>query len=98
MDSVDLCELKGEELKTWKKAIKDQTGYDFDELKENEPTMIPAIDFQEYAQKLAEDIGAIGKDNQWPLYCIDWEYAARELKMDYSEVEVDGTTYYFRAY
>jgi hypothetical protein len=25
------------------------------------------------------------------------EQAANELKMDYSEVEIDGTTFYFRA-
>jgi hypothetical protein len=32
------------------------------------------------------------------VYCIDWERAARELKMDYTSVRVNGTTYYFRAF
>jgi hypothetical protein len=27
---------------------------------------------EDYAQELAEDIGAISKDAQWPLNCIDW--------------------------
>jgi len=54
--------------------------------------------FEEYAQELAEDIGAIpDRDNNWPLYCIDWEWAARELRQDYTEVTYLGVTYYVRA-
>jgi hypothetical protein len=52
--------------------------------------------FEEYAQEFAGDIGAIGKDNQWPLYCIDWEKAARELQMDYTCVDFDGVEYWVR--
>ena len=59
-------------------------------------TLIHEDYFEDYAQELAEDIGAIGKDNQWPLHCIDWDRAANELKVDYSEVEFDGQTYYYR--
>jgi antirestriction protein len=54
--------------------------------------------FKEYARELAEDTGTINKSNEWPNYCIDWERAAAELKMDYTSVEVDGETYWFRAY
>lgn len=44
-----------------------------------------------FAQDMAEQLGTeIGTG--WPLYCIDWEYAARDLMMDY--FEVDG--HYFR--
>jgi antirestriction protein len=60
--------------------------------------MIPADDFTDYAQELAGDIGAIDRDAKWPVYCIDWERAARELKMNYASVLVNGTTYYFRAF
>lgn len=98
MNYVDLGDLKGAEKEKWAEAIRDQVGYEFDDLAENSPTMIPDHLFEGYAQELAEDIGAIGKDNQWPLYCIDWKHAAEELQMDYSEVEVDGKTYYFRSY
>lgn len=45
-----------------------------------------------FAQNVAEEIGAVENNGQWPNYCIDWEYASRELMMDYSEA--DG--YYFR--
>jgi len=53
--------------------------------------------FTEYAQQLAEDIGAINSDNTWPAYCIDWEWAARDLRMDYTPVDFDGVTYWGRS-
>lgn len=53
--------------------------------------------FTEYAQELAEDIGAIDRDAQWPLYCIDWEHAARDLRVDYSSIELDGITFWARS-
>ncbi len=56
-------------------------------------TLIPESDFEDYARQLAEDIGAIDPKATWPIYCIDWERAARELAMDYTEVEYQGTTY-----
>lgn len=40
---------------------------------------------EDFAQSLAEELGEMPKDNRWPHYCIDWEYAARELMHDYSE-------------
>jgi DNA repair exonuclease SbcCD ATPase subunit len=60
-------------------------------------TMIPESDFEDYARQFAEDIGAITDDAGWPCTCIDWERAADELRMDYSEVEYQGTTYLARA-
>ncbi len=54
--------------------------------------------FQDYAEQLAEDIGAIDttKNYGWPLNCIDWEQAARDLQMDYTAVDFDGVTYWVR--
>jgi hypothetical protein len=60
-------------------------------------TLIREDYFVTYAQDLAEDIGAIGRDMQWPLSHIDWEAAADALKVDYTEVELGGHTYYVRA-
>lgn len=59
-------------------------------------TLIRDSYFVEYAQELAEDIGAINSDLDWPYSCIDWEKAARELRADYSSVEFDGVTYWYR--
>jgi hypothetical protein len=49
-------------------------------------------DDEDFAKNMAEDIGSIKDDMNWPYTCIDWKKAARELMMDYTEQ--DG--FYFR--
>ena len=39
----------------------------------------------DFAYSLADDIGAIDHTASWPMNCIDWEHAARELMYDYGE-------------
>jgi antirestriction protein len=57
----------------------------------------------DYAEELAEDMGAIEPEanrDRWPLYCIDWERAWRELEMGGDNYSVDcptGGVYVFRA-
>lgn len=60
-------------------------------------TLIREDYFTEYAQDLAEDIGAIPSEYGWPTSHIDWDAAADALKQDYTTVELDGSTYYARA-
>ncbi len=52
--------------------------------------------FEDYAKELAEDVGAIGRDTQWPATHINWEDAADELRVDYTDIELDGHTYLYR--
>jgi hypothetical protein len=52
--------------------------------------------FKDYAQEMAEDIGAINANAGWPNNCIDWDQAARELQMYYTSVDFDGVTYWVR--
>jgi hypothetical protein len=52
--------------------------------------------FEDYARELAEDIGAIDRNAEWPLQYVDWEAAADALKQDYTEIEFDGVTYWAR--
>lgn len=59
-------------------------------------TLIADSYFKEYAQQFADDIGAIDREAHWPLGCIDWDQAARELQMDYTSCELFGTTYWTR--
>jgi hypothetical protein len=59
-------------------------------------TLIRDSYFTEYAQEFADDIGATDGRNAWPYTCIDWESAARELRMDYTSVDYDGVTYWYR--
>lgn len=53
-------------------------------------------DFESYAQEFAEDCGLIDWSASWPNTCIDWERAARELRMDYTSVTVNRVTYWYR--
>lgn len=77
-------------------AFESYIGCDLTYAASNGYTFIDEDDFEDYAREFAEGIGAVGDDNQWPVYCIDWERAARELATDYSSVEFEGHTYYYR--
>ena len=53
--------------------------------------------FEEYARDLAYDIhGASLEIQVWPLDCIDWAQAARELQSEYTSAEINGYTYWMR--
>lgn len=58
-------------------------------------TLIRDDYFQTYAEQLANDTGAINRDARWPMNCIDWEQAAKELKSGYSCAEFAGVTYWY---
>jgi hypothetical protein len=59
-------------------------------------TLICDSYFVEYAQELADDIGAVNADADWPMCHIDWEAAADDLKQDYTSVSFDGVDYWVR--
>ena len=59
-------------------------------------TLIRDSHFRDYAEELADDCGLVPRDAAWPLTCIDWDQAARELRYDYSVVDIDGATYWTR--
>ena len=50
-------------------------------------------DDEDFAQEMAESLGEIDKNAAWPMNCINWEYAAKELMYDYSS----HNGHYFRA-
>lgn len=60
-------------------------------------TLIKDEHFEEYAQELAEDIGAVNKDQWWPNNCIDWKEAAEQLQQDYFSVTFGSDTYWIRS-
>ena len=39
----------------------------------------------DFAQEMAEQLGSVDKNASWPMNCIDWKFAAKELMYDYSE-------------
>lgn len=53
--------------------------------------------FEDYARQLAEDIGAIKSDADWPSSYIDWPRAAEALQVDYSHVGFLGHAYLVRS-
>lgn len=55
-------------------------------------------DDKEFAQDMADSTGSVDFRNQpWPQYCIDWEYAAKELMYDYFAIDDSNRDrYYFR--
>ena len=44
----------------------------------------------------AEGMGLVSMQAEWPYTCIDWDAAAAALQQDYSQVDYDGVTYWFR--
>lgn len=52
--------------------------------------------FRDFAQQEAEDLDLVKSDTRWPYTCIDWSEAAEELKQDYTTVEFDGVTFWYR--
>lgn len=71
---------------------------DFDHVANNGDSQLIAEDYFVTAmQELVTDIGDLPQEI--PSYLeIDWEATAENLKADYSEVELDGETYYHRSF
>lgn len=88
-----------EELVMLEGILSELAGYGGDEEFEGDwypAQLIAESYFQEYAQELAWDSGMVDTSARWPMKCIDWEQAARELQMDYSSIEIRGFTYWYR--
>ena len=58
-------------------------------------TLISNRTFEDHARELLEDCGTIPKDLPWYV-AIDWETTAQNLQADYTPVEIDGVTYWYR--
>ena len=51
--------------------------------------------FTDYARELLDDCGVIPKD--LPAYVeIDWEATVKNIQGDYTSIELEGVTYWFR--
>ena len=56
-------------------------------------SLISESDFEDYARDMAEDLYGLDACQSLP---VDWERWAFEVQTDYSVVEFDGETYYYR--
>ena len=78
------------------RALRDETeGYADDSWRDG-VFFVANWDWKNYAQELADEMGAIPKEYSWPASYIDWDAAARDLRMDYMPCEIDGNTYWYR--
>lgn len=58
-------------------------------------TLIRDAYFPYYAREMLEDCGTIPRDlPSWVV--IDWDATARNVRVDYARVEIDGVTYWYR--
>jgi hypothetical protein len=58
-------------------------------------TLICDSYFTDYARELLEDCGTIPRD--MPSWVeIDWDATARNVRMDYTPIDIDGVTYWYR--
>ena len=79
------------------KKLQDQVGGDLHTAANNEPALIPDSEFEEYTRELCEDIhGKALREAGFPFNHIDWASAAKELQSDYTDIEFDGETYWWR--
>ena len=59
-------------------------------------TLISANGWVDYVEELVSEIGDMPRNI--PSYIvIDWDATADNVKEDYSEIEIDGETYYYRS-
>lgn len=87
-----------QELRTLIDIMDDLKGYGGDEQWRGDwypLTLIRESYFVDYVQELLEDCGEIPRNLPHYIH-IDWEVTAREVKVDYSEVTIDGVTYFYR--
>ena len=93
-----------EEIESWKQdwqeeinqitcidEVEDEIGSEFD----FGVTLITEDDFTDYVEDYLKGCGYISDD--FPSWIeIDWEATAENVKQDYSELEYEGETYFYR--
>ena len=54
--------------------------------------------FPRYAEELASELhGSAVTQADWPFSCIDWDQAAEQLKADFTQIELEGESYWVRS-
>lgn len=90
---TDWDEENKAELDALKALVEEAEGYSEDWR--HGATLVRDSYFEDYARELLEDCGDIPRN--LPHYIeIDWEATARNIRMDYTEVDFDGVSYWVR--
>ena len=92
---------EGEHIAEWNmltRILHELNGYGGDEQWRGDWYPVTLIDdayFVDYVQDMLADCGVVPRD--LPHYIeIDWRATARNVQTDYSSVEIDGRTYWYR--
>ena len=97
-DECDGLENECQELQTLLSIMDELNGQGGDEQWRGDwypLTLIHENYFVDAMRQLMEDVGDI--PHPFPSYIvIDWEATAENLRVDYSSVEIEGHTYWFR--
>jgi hypothetical protein len=93
-DSKHVYQDEAEELIALRALAEEAEGYSNGDWQHG-ATLIREEYFTEYAEQLCKDIGDI-PENIPDYLVIDWAATAENLKVDYTEVDFDGTTYLVR--
>mgnify|MGYP001216235134 CR=1 FL=1 len=97
-DWADAYPQEAQELDTLAAILEDLKGYGGDEQWRGDwypVILIRETHFTDYVQEMLEDCGEIPRDLPHYIH-IDWERTARDVKVDYGSVTVDGVEYLYR--
>ena len=100
LEALDAVALNGVSRDEWEeyqgsKRLNEEGRDAFSEW-EDGVTLVAEEAFTEHCEELCEEIGDIPKD--FPHYIvIDWDATADNIRADYSEIEISGTTYLGRS-
>jgi hypothetical protein len=94
-DGSGLDSDERDELDTLERLV-DEYGDSFEDRWSDGVTLISDSYFEDYAEQVADDIGAIDRNAGWPLMYIDWTAAAEALQQDYTSITIEGTEYWGR--
>ena len=103
-DSYEDILMEEEEIQEWKKDWQEEIDHieEIDYLEDNikefsyGETMIHVDDWVDYVQELLQDCGDIPRN--LPHYIeIDWKATADNIEVDYSEIDYQGESYYYRS-
>jgi antirestriction protein len=94
----EACNEYREELTLLSNIMEEMKGYGGDEQWRGDwypLTLIRESHFTDYVQEMLEDCGEIPRDLPHYIH-IDWQATARDVQVDYTPIDVDGATYFYR--
>jgi hypothetical protein len=82
-----------EELDALLRAVRHLESYSGDSVED--ALLIPFDQFTEYCKDLVQDCGDVPRN--LPVYiAVDWDQTAKNMSVDYEEIEITGVSYYYR--